>query len=262
MVPCGTTGESPTLTHAEKNNLIEAAVAESKRMLVLAGTGGNCTRDAIDLTKHAENAGAHGSLQVCPYYNKPNQEGLFQHFSSIASAVDFPIILYNVPSRTSRDIAPDTVARLAKEHSNIVGIKEASASPEVWKSVRELAGEKFVILSGNDADTFPMMKDHAAKGVVSVASNVLPQRLADFTRLGLAGNFTGMEAEHRRLADFFDVLFIDTNPIMVKFAMNEMSLPAGGFRFPLCDSTQEKKQKMRAQMASLGLLTMPAIASA
>lgn len=261
VIPCGTTGESPTLTHAEKNLLIEAAVSESKSMLVLAGTGGNCTRDAIELTTHAEDAGADGSLQVCPYYNKPNQDGLFHHFSAIASSADFPIILYNVPPRTSREIAPATMARLAREHSNIVGVKEASGSPETWKAIREQCGAEFTILSGNDSDTLGLMRDFGATGVISVASNPAPQRMANFVSLGRAGKFEEMSDEQARLSPYFDALFIDTNPIMVKHAMEELGLPAGGFRLPLCATSEDKREKLRTVLASMGLVAAKVPAS-
>jgi 4-hydroxy-tetrahydrodipicolinate synthase len=241
IVACGTTGESPTLSHDEHNKVIEATVEASKG-IVIAGTGSNCTWEAIEMTKHAAEVGADASLQVGPYYNKPSQEGLFRHFGAIAEAADIPHILYNVPGRTSKEIAPETMARLAEEYSNIIGVKEASGKEEVWKGIREHCGKDFLILSGNDGDTFKLMRDYGAKGVVSVASNVIPKRMEEFVRMGLRGDFSAMEEENAKLKEFFDVLFIDSNPIPVKEAMNILGLPAGGYRFPLCGTSDENRK--------------------
>lgn len=244
IVACGTTGESPTLSHEEHSRVIEATV-ENSRGIVIAGTGSNSTWEAVKMSEDAEEAGAHASLQVCPYYNKPNQEGLFWHFGAVAEAVDIPIILYNIPGRTGREIAPQTMARLAAEYSNIVGVKEASGSEKVWKEIREACSRKFLILSGNDSDTYALMKNYGAGGVVSVASNVFPKLMAKFTELGLRGNFPEMEKENSRLKPLFDVLFIDTNPIPVKEAMNMLGLKAGGFRLPMCETGEENRKRLR-----------------
>jgi 4-hydroxy-tetrahydrodipicolinate synthase len=245
IVATGTTGESPTLSHEEHNRVIEVAV-ENFKGIVIAGTGSNCTWEAIKMTEHAADVGAHASLQVTPYYNKPSQEGLFRHFGAIAEKVDIPHILYNVPGRTSKEIAPETMARLEEEYSNIIGVKEASGSEEVWKGVRKHCSSDFLILSGNDGDTFRLMRDYNAKGVVSVASNVIPRRMENFVQMGLKGDFSAMEREDKLLQDFFKVLFIDSNPIPVKEAMNILGLPAGGYRYPLCETSDENKEKINS----------------
>ncbi|WP_456474318.1 4-hydroxy-tetrahydrodipicolinate synthase [Candidatus Pyrohabitans sp.] len=253
IVAVGTTGESPVLSHEEHNRIIEATV-EHARCAVVAGTGSNCTWEAIELSRHASDVGASATLQVCPYYNKPSQEGLFRHFSAIAERVDIPHILYNIPGRSAREIAPETMARLKEEHSNIIGVKEASGKPEVWRRIRELCGEDFLILSGNDGDTLALMRDHAARGVVSVASNIIPERIQRFVELGLRGDFAAMEKEHLALNELFEVLFIDTNPIPIKEAMALAGLPAGGFRLPMCETSGEKRQRIREVVARLGII--------
>jgi len=252
IVPCGTTGESPTLSHEEQNKLIEASV-EASDGTVIAGTGSNCTREAIEMTRRAADAGAHASLQVCPYYNKPNQEGLFRHFSAIAEAADIPMVLYNIPGRSGREIAPGTMARLAAEHSNVAAVKEASGKEEVWKAIREACPKDFVILSGNDGETLRLMKGYGAAGAVSVASNVIPGRMREFVRLGTRGKFADMRREDGALQDFFKTLFIDTNPIMVKTALETLGLLGGGFRLPLCETGGENAEKMERCLAALGL---------
>jgi len=253
IVACGTTGESPALSYDEHTEVIEFTV-ENFGDTTVAGTGSNSTWEAIDLTKHAEDVGAHASLQVCPYYNKPNQEGLFRHFGAIAEAVDIPIILYNVPGRTSREIAPQTMARLADEYSNVAGVKEASGKEDVWNGIREHCDKDFLILSGNDADTYKLMKDYNGKGVISVASNLIPGRIAEFVKMGLNGSFDAMLKEDHELAELFDVLFIDTNPIPVKEGMNLCKINAGGFRLPLCEMDVEKKGKLAKVITELGIL--------
>lgn len=253
IVACGTTGESPALSYEEHGRVIEFTV-ENFGDTTIAGTGSNSTWEAVELTKHAEDVGAHVSLQVCPYYNKPNQEGLFHHFGAVAEAVDIPLVLYNVPSRTSREIAPETMARLAAEYSNVVGVKEASGKEEVWRGIREHCEKDFLILSGNDGDTFKLMKDYDAKGVISVASNVIPGRMATYVQMGLEGGFGDMRKEEQKLSGFFEALFIDTNPIPVKEAMNLCHTKAGGFRLPLCELGDEKREKLMKVLNEIGLL--------
>lgn len=253
IVACGTTGESPALSHEEHDQVIEFTV-ENFGDITLAGTGSNSTWEAVELTKHAADVGAHASLQVCPYYNKPNQEGLFRHFGEVAQAVDIPIILYNVPGRTGREIAPETMAKLAEEYSNVVGVKEASGNDEVWKGIRTLCPRDFLILSGNDGDTYKLMRYHDAKGVVSVASNVIPGRTAKYVDMGLEGRFAEMEREDRELSRFFEALFIDTNPIPIKEAMNLCNINAGGLRLPLCELEDEKKRKLVEVLKEVKLL--------
>ncbi|MEE9474525.1 MAG: 4-hydroxy-tetrahydrodipicolinate synthase [Candidatus Hydrothermarchaeaceae archaeon] len=251
IVACGTTGESPTLSHKEHNKVIEVTV-ENSGCIVIAGTGSNCTWEAMEMTEHAADIGADASLQVAPYYNKPSQEGLFRHFGAIAEASDIPLILYNVPGRTSKEIAPETMARLADEYSNVVGVKEASGKEEVWKGIREVCDSNFQIISGNDGDTFRLMKDYKGCGVISVASNAIPKRMAEFVKLGIGGNFLEMDRENKALNEFFDVLFIDSNPIPVKEALNILGLPGGGYRFPLCETSAENKKSISDVLKSLG----------
>lgn len=253
IVACGTTGESPALSHEEHNKVVEFTV-ENFGDTTIAGTGSNSTWEAVELTKHAEDAGAHASLQVCPYYNKPNQEGLFRHFGAVADAVNIPIVLYNIPGRTGREIAPETMARLAKEYSNVIGVKEASGKEDVWKGIRQHCGKDFLIISGNDGDTYRLMKDYAAKGVISVASNVIPGRMAKYVQMGLEGRFDDMKKEEKKLAGFFEALFIDTNPIPIKEAMNLCRVRAGGFRLPLCELGLDKKEKLVNALNEIGLM--------
>ncbi|MFH1285571.1 MAG: 4-hydroxy-tetrahydrodipicolinate synthase [Candidatus Micrarchaeota archaeon] len=254
IVPCGTTGESPTLSNEEHDEIIERTVERAEGMQVIAGTGSNCTWEAIERTKRALDVGADASLQVCPYYNKPNQEGLFRHFGAIAEAVDLPMVLYNVPGRSAKEIAPETVARLAREYSNIVAVKEASGKEEVWKKVRELAGNEFTILSGNDGDTYEMMKSYGCTGVISVASNVAAEMLVKFVELGSTRKFEEMEKENRRLASFFDALFIDTNPIMVKEAAGILGISSAACRLPLCETSEANRKKLAEVLKQVGLL--------
>jgi 4-hydroxy-tetrahydrodipicolinate synthase len=250
IVACGTTGESPTLSHSEHNKVIEKTV-EGSSCIVIAGTGSNSTWEAIEMTEHAADVGADASLQVTPYYNKPSQEGLYNHFGAIAGAVDLPMILYNVPGRTSKEIEPETMARLADEYSNIVAVKEASGSEEVWQGIRKACKKDFQIISGNDADTLPLMRRYGGTGVISVASNVIPRRMTDFVKLGIGNDFIEMEAEQNALREFFDVLFIDTNPVPVKDAMNVLGLPAGGYRYPLCETAKENKKMIYEVLSNL-----------
>jgi len=250
IVACGSTGESATLSIEEHNKVIEFVV-ESTKGITIGGTGSNSTWEAIEMTRHAQDVGAAASLQVCPYYNKPNQEGLYQHFSSIAESVDIPLLLYNVPSRTVTRIEPGTMARLAEEHSNIVGVKEASGSAEVWRGIRELCPRDFLILSGNDSDTLALMQGHDARGVISVASNLLPKEVSHLVALGLEKRFEEMAREHERLSELFSILFIDTNPIPVKHAMNWLGMKAGGYRLPLCETTAENKRRIEEAVSKL-----------
>jgi 4-hydroxy-tetrahydrodipicolinate synthase len=253
IVASGTTGESPVLSHSEHNRVIEFTV-ERSRNPVIAGTGSNSTWEAIEMTQAAEDAGAAASLQVCPYYNKPTQEGLLRHFGSVAGSVDIPIILYNVPGRTATSIEPETMARLAREYSNIIGVKEASGQEKVWDGVRRRCGKDFLILSGNDGDTYPLMKDYGATGVISVVSNIIPQDMSRFVQLGLAGKFQEMERMDRRLKRLFDAMFIESNPIPVKDAMNTLGLEGGGYRYPLCEMSPENRETLNSVLKELDLI--------
>src|SRR5213080_873886 len=237
IVGVGTTGESPTLSHEERQQLIRLTVATAKkRCLVLAGTGSNATQHAVADTKAAEKLGADGALLVAPYYNKPSQEGLFLHFKTIADATSLPIILYNIPGRCGVDIAPDTVTRLAKECRNIVSIKEASGSVERISEFRVRVPESFTILSGVDSLTLPFMSVGAA-GVFSVASNLFPAEVCALVRAYEGGDVKSAFNLHREMFPLFKDLFIEPNPVPVKTALSWRGAMSGECRLPLCEMT-------------------------
>jgi 4-hydroxy-tetrahydrodipicolinate synthase len=245
IVAIGTTGESPTLTHDEKEEVIARAVEIANgRCKVLAGTGSNSTRDAIAATKFAEKAGADGALLVAPYYNKPSQEGLFRHFKAIAEATAVPIILYNIPGRCSVDILPDTVARLAKACRNIVSIKEASGSVERVGELRRRLPDEFTILSGDDSLTLPFMSVGAA-GVVSVASNLFPAEVCMLVRASESGDLKSAEKLHRKFSPLFKDLFIEPNPVPVKAALGWRGVMSGEVRLPLCEMSEANQARLR-----------------
>src|SRR5438132_1293596 len=245
VVAVGTTGESPTLSHEERQELIRLTVATAKRRcLVLAGTGSNATQHAVADTKIAEKLGADGALLVAPYYNKPSQGGLFLHFKTIADATSLPIILYNIPGRCGVDIAPDTVTRLAKECRNIVSIKEASGSVERISELRVRLPESFTILSGDDGLTLPFMSVGAA-GVVSVASNLFPAELCALVRACELGDFKLAENLHRRMGPLFKDLFIEPNPVPAKTALAWRGAMSFEVRLPLCEMTEANQARLR-----------------
>src|SRR6266480_4760757 len=245
LVAVGTTGESPTLTHAEKENVIQRTIKiASGRCKVIAGTGTNSTRDSIDATKFAEKAGADGVLLVAPYYNKPSQEGLFRHFKAIADATSLPIILYNIPGRCSVDIVPETVARLAKECRNIVSIKEASGSVERVSDLRRRLPESFTILSGDDSLTLPFMAVGAA-GVVSVASNLFPSEVSALVRACESGDLKSAEKSHTKLLPLFKDLFIEPNTSPVKTALGWRGAMSPEVRLPLCELSEANTARLR-----------------
>ncbi len=250
IVPVGTTGESPTLDFKEHERVIEVTVETCHgRVKVMAGTGANSTAEAVELTRHALQAGADASLQVTPYYNKPSQEGLRRHFESVAE-VGLPVVLYNVPGRTGREIAVETVARLAGV-PNIVALKEAGGSVDrVSRIVRACDIE---VLSGDDSLTLPMMAVGAV-GVVSVASNVAPRPVAEMVHAALEGRWEDARRTHRRLHRLFGDLFIDTNPIPVKAALAMMGRIEEVYRLPLCEMSAEKKAHLRECLSELGLI--------
>ncbi|MGB8310525.1 MAG: 4-hydroxy-tetrahydrodipicolinate synthase [Halobacteriota archaeon] len=234
FVPCGSTGESATLSFDEHNATVDAAVDVSN-VPIIAGTGSNNTTEAIDLTKHAQDAGADAALLIVPYYNKPMKNGLIKHFSAIADATEFPLILYNIPGRTGINMDPETISTLAHEYSNITGIKEASANFSQISDVIELTqGLGFCVLSGDDGLTLPMMS-LGATGVISVAANILPKKMAKLVRLCLDGNYAEARKIHFELSPLFRALFIETNPIPIKKACDLMGLAGGPLRLPLTD---------------------------
>lgn len=255
IVVAGTTGESPTLTYEEHELLIELAVEyANKRIPIIAGTGANSTHEAIMLTKFAEKAGADASLQVVPYYNKPTQEGIYQHFKAIAEETNIPLILYNIPSRTGVDMLPETFARLYSDFPNIIGIKEATGNVARVSETISLTNEEVLILSGDDALTLPMMAV-GAKGVISVANNIIPKEISRMCKCALEGKFKEAREIHDRYWDLFKVLFIETNPIPVKTAAHMMGLIKDGeIRLPLYYMNEKNKQKLEEVLRKHNLI--------
>jgi len=245
LVAIGTTGESPTLSHDEREQLIRLAVSTAnKRCVVLAGTGSNATQHAVADTKIAEKLGVDGALLVAPYYNKPSQEGLFRHFKTIADATSLPIMLYNIPGRCSVDVLPETVVRLAKECRNIVCIKEASGSVERVSELRRRLPESFTILSGDDSLTLPFMAVGAA-GVVSVASNLFPAEVCGLVHACEEGDLKSAAKLHRKLLPLFKDLFIEPNPVPMKTALGWRGAMSGEVRLPLCEMSEANQARLR-----------------
>jgi len=244
ILPCGTTGESATLSMAEHNRVIDIAVeAVHGRVPVIAGTGGNSTSEAIELTGHAKEAGADATLQVCPYYNKPTQEGLYQHFKAIAKAVPLPQILYNIPGRTAVNMLPETVARLAAL-SEIVAIKEASGSLGQMAEVIQLAGEKITLLSGDDNLTLPVLSI-GGKGVVSVVANIVPKESAEMIETWEKGDVEGARERFYRLLPLCQAMFYETNPIPVKTSLALMGKITEELRLPLTPLSAANREKLK-----------------
>jgi 4-hydroxy-tetrahydrodipicolinate synthase len=245
IVAIGTTGESPTLSHEEREELIRIAVATAeKRCVVIAGTGSNATKHAVHDTRAAEKLGCDGALLVAPYYNKPSQEGLFRHFKTIADATSLPIVLYNIPGRCSVDVLPDTVVRLANDCRNIVSIKEASGSVERVSELHRRLPESFTILSGDDSLTLPFMAV-GAQGVVSVASNLFPSEVCALIRACESGDLKSAEKLHRKLLPLFKDLFIEPNPVPVKTALGWRGAMSGEVRLPLCEMSEANQMRLR-----------------
>jgi len=253
LVPCGTTGESPTLSHEEHNRVVELCVEAARgRVPVIAGAGSNSTEEAISLTRHAKKAGAAATLHVVPYYNKPTQEGLYQHFKAIHDAVDLPIIIYNIPGRVVVDMSVDTMARLAKL-PNIVGVKDAANDVARVVRTRLAIGERFCQLSGEDANVvgFLAMGGH---GAISVTSNVAPGLCAKLHDAWAARDLDTVYAIRDRLGPLNDALFCETNPAPVKYAANLLGRCAGDLRLPLVEIAEASKQKVQAAMRTAGLI--------
>ncbi|MEM0358755.1 MAG: 4-hydroxy-tetrahydrodipicolinate synthase [Candidatus Hadarchaeales archaeon] len=254
LVPVGTTGECSTLSYEEHLRVVEIVVeAAGGRVPVIAGTGSNSTREALMLTREAKERGADGALVVVPYYNRPTQEGLYQHFKRLAEEVDIPQILYNIPSRTGVNLAPETVAKLAKL-KNVVGIKEASGNFDQISKIIELTkGEDFMVTSGNDSHTLPMMA-LGAVGVISVASNLVPSQMVRMVRAFREGRVEDARRIHYELSPLFEALFLETNPCPVKEAMEMVGLPAGPPRLPLVRVGEGTRKRLREVLSGLGLL--------
>lgn len=254
IVPVGTTGESPTLTHEEHSEVIRIAVeAAAGRCKVIAGTGSNSTQEAISLTCDAERLGADAALLVAPYYNKPSQEGLYHHYRAIAEAVKIPLILYSIPGRCGVEIAVDTVRRLAADCPNIVAIKEAGGTVERVSQLRVALPDSFEILSGDDSLTLPFLSVGAV-GVISVASNIIPREVGDLVRTWQAGKPADALAIHRRLYSLFKDLFVETNPVPVKYALSLLGVCSADVRPPLCELAEASREKVRATLNAIGLL--------
>lgn len=252
VCPVGTTGESPTLDYEEHAQVIRKTVEYSAgRMQVVAGTGANSTREAIDLTRHAKEDGADATLQIAPYYNKPSPEGVYRHFAEVAD-VGLPVLLYNAPGRTSRDIPVPVVKRLAA-HPMVRGIKEAAGDANRVNLIRAAVGDAIDILSGDDSLTLPMMAA-GAKGVVSVATNIVPKEVADMVNFALANDFASALRIHTRLLPLFADLFIEVNPVPVKAAMAMLGTAEEVYRLPLCELQPVNREKLAGTLKSLGLV--------
>lgn len=256
LVPCGTTGESPTLSHEEHGRVIEVVVQEARgRVPVIAGTGSNSTAEAIEMTRHAEEVGADATLQVCPYYNKPMQDGLLAHFEAVAKATRLPVILYNIPGRTGRNIEPETIIALS-QIENIVGVKDACGDLAQTMRVLEATrkrGEPFFVLSGEDALTFSMMGLGGHGGICAVG-NVIGREYTEMVHLMLEGRTEEAREIHYRTLPVVRALFLETNPVPVKEAMNMMGLPAGALRLPLTPMKQSNREVLRKALIDLGRL--------
>ena len=252
LCPVGTTGESPTLNHEEHHKVIEETIKFAKgRVKIIAGTGANSTAEAVSLTKAAISmGGADACLQVTPYYNKPNPEGLYRHFMTVAD-LGLPVVLYNVPGRSGREIPLDVVVRLA-EHPNVVAIKEAAGSVERVSAIKRRCPD-FTVLSGDDSLVLPMVSV-GASGVISVASDVIPKEMSDFVRTALAGDMAKARELHLKYYQLFHDLFIDTNPIMVKEALALMGKLDLAYRLPLCETTEANRARMSETLKELGVI--------
>jgi 4-hydroxy-tetrahydrodipicolinate synthase len=253
LIPCGTTGESPTLTREEHLRVVGITVEESSgKVPVLAGAGGYNTREVIDLARECQKAGADGVLSVTPYYNKATQEGLYQHYKAIAAAIGIPIVLYSVQGRTGVNIEPSTVVRLS-EIENIIGIKEASGNITQIADVLHRVPEKFIVLSGDDAMTIPVIS-LGGRGVISVISNQIPGPMSELTRLASHGDFEAARKLQRRFFPLMQVNFVESNPIPVKWAMSVMGLLKPVYRLPMVEPLPASRRKIEQVLESVGLL--------
>lgn len=254
IVPCGTTGESPTLDHDEHDKVIESTVKHvDGRVPVIAGTGSNCTKEAIRLTKHAETAGVDGVLLVNPYYNKPTQEGLYRHFKAIADSVKIPCIVYNIKGRTGVNVETSTLMRLANDCKNIIAVKEASGDLNQMKDVIAQRPEGFSVLSGDDNITLDLIKA-GGDGVISVASNVVPDKMVAMVKSALDKNFEEAEKINNELVPLFEAEFIETNPIPIKYMLSLKGMCKEVYRLPICELSQENKEKVKKVMQDMKLI--------
>ena len=253
IVPCGTTGESATLSHAEHDQVIRTVIkAVNKRVPVIAGTGSNSTDEAVRLTKEAERSGADGALMISPYYNRPTQEGVYQHYKKVASEVGIPLIVYNIPGRTGSKIEPETLARLA-EIKNVVGVKEATGSVDQAIDVIRLCGDRLAVYSGEDSLIYSLMA-LGGKGVISTVANVAPRQTAQLTQACLAGNWDDGRKIQFQLIPLIRSLFIETNPIPVKTALALMGKCTGELRLPMTPMAEGNMKKLKIALEDFGLL--------
>ncbi len=253
FVPCGSTGESPTLNYEEHEKVVELCVKEvAGQVKVIAGTGSNSTQEAIELTRHAKKVGADGALLVSPYYNKPTQEGLYRHFKAIAEAVDIPIVLYNIQGRTAVNIENSTMERLSRI-PNIVGVKEASGSILQMSEVLRLCGGDFCVLSGDDQMTFPLMA-LGGHGVISVVTNIVPDKMASLVQAMLDGDIATARTKHFEIYELCQAMFFETNPIPVKTALGLMGMIEPELRLPLCPMAQQNEEKLKNVLIKYGLI--------
>lgn len=252
VVPVGTTGESPTLTHEEHNQVIEVVCEQAAgRIKVMAGTGSNCTAEAIRMTQYAKDVGADGSLQVAPYYNKPTQEGFFQHYKAISEAVDLPSVLYNIPGRSAKNIEPDTICRIAEECPNVVAVKDATGSLDQASQI--LAASDLTLLSGDDSMTLPLMSV-GGSGVISVAGNLIPRDVLALVAAFRSGDIASAQQWHHKLFPLCrDMLGLSTNPIPVKSAMAMIGMDCGPLRLPMTALSEAESASLRKTLAAYGL---------
>jgi 4-hydroxy-tetrahydrodipicolinate synthase len=253
IVPCGTTGESPTLSHTEHKRVVETCIHQvKKRVPVIAGTGSNNTTESLDLTQHAQEAGADAALMITPYYNKPTQEGLYQHYKTVASKTKIPIVVYNVPGRTSVNLLPETMARLA-DLPNIMGLKDATGDLKQGAKTLELCGDKITVLSGDDFTTFPLLCV-GGQGVISVVSNVVPGDMAGMCNAFFAGNLARARELHYKMWPLTEAMFFETNPVPVKTSLKLMGKITGEVRQPLWTMSEANENKLRQVMQKYGLI--------
>ncbi|MBM3246092.1 MAG: 4-hydroxy-tetrahydrodipicolinate synthase [Candidatus Omnitrophica bacterium] len=254
IVPCGTTGESATLSFQEHDRVIEITIEQAKkRVPVIAGTGSNSTEEAIMLTRHAAKAGSDASLQVSPYYNRPTQKGLYEHFKVIANSVDIPIILYNIASRTGVNIEPETIAKLAQDCKNIVGVKEASGSLDQMSRIKQLCPENFDLISGDDSLTLPVLSI-GGTGIISVVANIAPKDVSDLVAEFEKGNIKKAQSLHYKLLPLIKAVFLETNPIPIKTAMGLLGMCEPDLRLPMSAMLPENLEKLKKALKEYGLL--------
>lgn len=254
IVPCGTTGESATLSFEEHERVIKIVIDQvKKRIPVIAGTGSNSTEEAVKLTKDAAKAGADASLQVSPYYNRPTQQGLYEHFKKIADSVDIPIILYNIAGRTGVNIEPETIAKLAQGCKNIVAVKEASGSLDQMSRIRQICPKEFVLISGDDSLTLPVLSI-GGRGIISVVANITPRETADLVAAFEKGDLKKAQDLHFKLLPLVKAVFLETNPIPIKTAMGLLGMCEPDLRLPMCGISADNLEKLKIALKDYGLL--------